>query len=148
MANFTIVKHDDGDGDGYNHCDLYFDGFGELLGQPEYTEEYFHDVQLDALGDGVTFFQTCLDNRFEGSGLSFTASRLVHDQAPTPDGAGGNIDISTQEESTVDTNLVIGLTVAAVVAALCGIAVASRVMRGNDEESASLVGKQERPSLE
>jgi hypothetical protein len=151
VDNFTIVQYDDADEDGYNRYDLYFAGFGELLGQPEYSEEYFKDVQLNALGDGVTFFQTCIDNRFEGTDLSFTASKLEHDQQPTSDGADGNVDSSTssQTDDNVDTNLIIGLTVAAVVVALCGIVLASRVMRGNEEESAALVGgKQDRPSLE
>ena len=153
MDNFTIVHYNDPDEDGYNRYDLFFDGFGELLGLPVYLEEYFQEVQLEALGDGVTFFQTCLDNRFGGSGLSYTASPLVHDQAPTADGVQGNADGSTQEEtyqveSKDNTNLIIGLSVAAVVVAIGGIALASRVMRGKDEESAALVGKQDQPTLE
>ncbi|CAB9522532.1 expressed unknown protein [Seminavis robusta] len=137
ISNFTIVHFDDEDGDGYNRYDLYFNGSGWLIGAPVYSQEYFQSVQLNILGDGVAFYQDCLDSRFQGSDKSFTASALLHDLAPPSDDADPNAAESEakspEDETKLRTNLVIGLTVAAVVVALLGIVFASRVIRGNED---------------
>lgn len=136
INNFTIVHFNDPDGDGYNRYDLYFAGFGELLGLPVYSQEFFNEVQRDAMGDGAEFFQSCLDERFADSGQSYTASSLEHDQSQSgldDNGIKAEEEIE-DEDSELRTSLIIGLTVAAVVVALCGIMFASRVLKGDEDD--------------
>jgi len=136
MENFTIVQFNDEDGDGFKRFDLYFAGFGELAGLPEYSEDYFQSVQMDVLGDGVEFFQTCLNKRWGDSGKTFTASSLDHDQAQIDAMQGNEVgtgeDGEEEENKQLRTKMIIGLSVAAVVVALCGMLIASRVLRGGD----------------
>lgn len=136
INNFTIVHFNDPDGDGYNCYDLYFAGFGELLGLPVYSQEFFNEVQRDAMGDGAEFFQNCLDDRFADSGQSYTASSLEHDQSSSglDDNGIKAEDEIEDEDGELRTSLIIGLTVAAVVVALCGIMFASRVLKGDEDD--------------
>ena len=160
MENFTIVEYEDADGDGFKTFNLYFDGFGEYVGE-FFTEEYSQEVQLNVIGDGVEFFQTCLDSRWGDSGRSFTASQLDYNpgqqggqsQGNNVDGIQGNEAADNTEskvgddDSKLETNLIIGLVVAGVVVALAGIVFASRVLRGNreteDENSKLMEGQEE-----
>lgn len=161
MENFTIVEFDDEDGDGFKRFELYFSGFGDYVGLPKYTQEYSEEVQLNVLGDGVEFYQTCLNARWGDSGKSFTALQLDYDQGQQNgqnpgndvDGIKGieNVDNSQNEvgddDSQLETNLIIGLVVAGVVVALAGIVFASRVLSGNreaeDENSKLIEGQEE-----
>ena len=161
MENFTIVEFSDEDGDGFKRFELYFSGFGEYVGLPKYTQEYSEEVQLNVLGDGVEFYQTCLNARWSDSGKSFTASQLVSDQdqqsgqnpGNNVDGVKGNENAdNTQNEvgdddSQLETNLIIGLVVGGVVVALAGIVFASRVLSRNreaeDENSKLIEGQEE-----
>jgi len=161
MENFTIVEFEDVDGDGFKTYDLYFTGFAEFVGLPIYSEAYTQEIQLNVIGDGVEFYQDCLDARWGNSGQSFTASKLEHDQAQgdassggdpsgeRPDGIQGDSNIDAAEVSEDDDNsqrnLMIGLILAGSVVALCGLIFAYRIFCGSRDEtgeSGKLIGGQ------
>ena len=144
MENFTIVEFADEDGDGFKRFELYFSGFSEFVGLPVYSEAYAQEVQINVMGDGVEFYQNCLDARWGDSDKSYTASKLDHDQATQDhhdgdvDGLQGNEYKSSvgDDDDKLETNLIIGLVVAGAVVGLCGIIFASRLLMRSREPEA------------
>ena len=131
INNFTLVQFADEDGDGYDVYDLYFAGFGEFLGEPIYTEEYFQAVQADVLEDKVVFFQECLNNRWNESDRTFTVQGEDDENVNAATGNDGTVDrVAVQDEDERRLGLIIGLSVAGAIVLLCIIIFAWKIMSG------------------